>query len=332
MSKYLNKLDKILIAGAHGMVGKAINKALITRGSKNILTPSRKQLDLTQTDAVNNYFQKNCPDVVILSAAKVGGIEANRTQPADFIIDNLLIQNNIILSSFENKVKRFLFIGSSCIYPKFAKQPIEEEELMNGKLEETNEAYAIAKIAAIKTCAALKKQYDFDSICLMPTNLYGPGDRFNPKQSHVIPSLVLKFHDAKIKKLASVRCWGTGSPYREFLHVDDLGKACVISLESLDLRTEKGLKDKFGKNLDFVNVGTGKDIQIRDLVELIRQVVGYKGNIVWDTSMPDGTPRKLLNIDRIKSIGWEPSIELEEGLKEYYKYYLKCLEENNLRT
>ena len=288
---------------------------------------SRKELDLRDPLHVKKYLIDKKPDIVILTAAKVGGIEANRTQPADFIIDNLLIQNNVIIESWKNNVKRLLFVGSSCIYPKFADQPIREEALLAGKLEPTNEAYAIAKITGIKLCEALYLQHGFDAICLMPTNLYGEGDKFNIKESHVLPSLILKLHTAKEKSLNQVTCWGSGEPYREFLHVKDLASASLFALEKLDLNEyykETGL--------NFVNVGAGKDIKIKELVELVKHVVGYQGQILWDTSMPDGTPRKLLNIDRMTSLGWSQTIELKEGIKQYYSYFLECLHNKTLRT
>lgn len=324
---YTRKEDLVFVAGGYGMVGSAICQELKNRNYINILRPSRKELDLRDPLQVKEYFIEKRPEIVILTAAKVGGIEANRTQPADFIIDNLSIQNNVIIESWKCNVKRLLFVGSSCIYPKFAEQPINEESLLAGKLEPTNESYAIAKIAGIKLCEALYLQHGFDAICLMPTNLYGEGDRFNPQESHVLPSLILKLHAAKQESLNKVVCWGSGEPYREFLHVKDLASASLFALEKLNL-------EKYYKNtgLNFINVGTGKDIKIKDLVELVKDIVGYKGEIIWDTSMPDGTPRKLLNIDRMTSLGWSQTIKLKEGVEEYYSYFLECLRNKTLRT
>ena len=310
------------------MVGKSIYKSLRESGYQNLLTISREELDLVEVEKVNKWFKKNIPSVVIIAAARVGGIMANKNNPVEFLLDNLKIQNNLIEASFKNDVKRLLFLGSSCIYPKYANQPIQEESLLTGTLESSNDSYAIAKIAGIKLCEAMRKQYNFDAICLMPTNLYGPGDNYHLENSHVIPSLLRKFHEAKIQNKEYVTCWGTGKPMREFLHVNDLGKACKFVLEDWypDLNSED-----FG--LNFLNVGTGKDISIKDLAILIAKITSYKGEIRWDTIKPDGTPKKLLDISRITNLGWQPTISLEEGLTNTYKDFCNQLnkKEHNIR-
>ena len=319
-SKKINLDEKILVAGASGMAGSAIIRMLKKSGygleSKNgeILKPNRKELDLLNSIEVNNWFMVNKPSVVIIAAAKVGGILANENQPTDFLLENLKIQNNLIESSFKNGVKRLLFLGSSCIYPKFSQQPIKEEYLLDGVLESTNEWYAIAKIAGIKLCQALRKQHGFDAISLMPTNLYGPKDNYHPTNSHVMASLIKKFCEAKKNDLSTVTCWGTGKPLREFMHVDDLGKSVVFALENWDPFDERAPLDINGVPLNYLNVGTGKDISIEDLAKKISQAVNFKGDIIWDSSKPDGTPKKQLNIDKIKSLGWRPSIKLEDGI------------------
>ena len=310
------------------MVGRSIYKSLRESGYQNLLTISREELNLVEVEKVNKWFKKNKPSVVIIAAARVGGIMANKNNPVEFLLDNLKIQNNLIEASFKNDVKRLLFLGSSCIYPKYANQPIQEESLLTGTLESSNDSYAIAKIAGIKLCEAMRKQYNFDAICLMPTNLYGPGDNYHLENSHVIPSLLRKFHEAKIQNKDYVTCWGTGKPMREFLHVNDLGKACKFVLEdwSPDLNSEDFA-------LNFLNVGTGKDISIKDLAILIAQITSYKGEIRWDTIKPDGTPKKLLDISRITKLGWQPTISLEEGLTNTYKDFCNQLnkKEHNIR-
>tara|TARA_Y100000991_G_scaffold215488_1_gene206104 strand:+ start:1326 stop:2318 length:993 start_codon:yes stop_codon:yes gene_type:complete len=313
--------DKIAVFGSNGMAGGAICRALKKNGYLNLLTPKRGELDLSNFNKVENWFNLAKPDVVIIAAAKVGGIYANNNYPADFILENLKIQNNIIEIAWKGNVKKLLFLGSSCIYPKFSKQPISEEALLSGDLEPTNQWYAIAKISGIKLCEALKKQYNFNSISLMPTNLYGPGDNYHPKNSHVLPGLIRRFCEAKVKKQRQVVCWGTGSPYREFLHVDDLGQACVFALEKWDLDLENAPKDSSGETLSFLNVGTGSDISIKELANLIAKYVDYDGEIVWDTSKPDGTPKKQLDVRRINSIGWHSKINIEEGLRDTIKIY-----------
>ena len=310
------------------MVGKSIYKTFKENGYANILTISREKLDLAEVDKVNKWFEENLPSVVIIAAARVGGIMANKNNPVEFLLDNLKIQNNLIEASFKNGVKRLLFLGSSCIYPKYANQPIKEESLLTGSLESSNDSYAIAKIAGIKLCEAMRRQYNFDSICLMPTNLYGPGDNYHLENSHVIPSLLRKFHEAKLNNKEYVTCWGTGKPLREFLHVNDLGNACKFVLENWD--PNQNLDDF---RLNFLNVGTGKDLSIRDLALLIAKITNYNGEIRWDTSKPDGTPKKLLDISRIKNLGWEPTIPLEKGLQTTYFDFCKEIEkeDNKLR-
>lgn len=327
--KKINLEDKIFIAGASGMAGSAINKIFRDNnyGCKSIggeiLIPSRQELNLLDNFSVKQWFQQNKPAVVIIAAAKVGGIIANFENPAEFILENLKIQTNIIESSFEFGVKRLLFLGSSCIYPKFSKQPIKEEYLLQGSLEKTNEFYAIAKIAGIKLCESLRKQYSFDAISLMPTNLYGPNDNYHPTHSHVMASLIKKFIEAKKMSKSSVTCWGTGNPRREFMHVYDLGRAVLFALEYWSPEDKKSPRDEKGNILNHLNVGTGEDISIKSLANLIADIVNFKGEIIWDESKPDGTFQKKLNIEKIKSLGWEPTINLKEGI-------LKTINENNL--
>lgn len=306
MKGLINQYDRLFVAGHKGMAGSAICRSLRLNGYKNLLTASRDELDLLDLHAVQRWFAENRPNVVILAAAKVGGISANNTYPADFLLENLKIQTNVIETAWRSGVKRLLFLGSSCIYPKFAEQPIKEESLLTGALEPTNEWYAIAKIAGIKLCESLRKQYDFDAICLMPTNLYGPGDNYHPENSHVLPALIRRFHEAKQSGAESVTCWGTGTPMREFLHVDDLGNAVVFALENCSLQHE---------DLNFFNVGTGKDISIRELARSIATEIGFHGKIIWDQSKPDGTPRKLLDVSQLRKYGWHAKISLEKGLK-----------------
>ncbi len=336
VSKIINFNEKIFVAGATGMAGKSITNLLKKKGyglkdhGGVILTPSRSELNLTDNEAVVRWFESNRPTVVILAAAKVGGILANYEYPADFLIDNLKIQTNVIENAWKFGVKRLLFLGSSCIYPKFAKQPIKEEELLSGKLEFTNEPYAIAKIAGIKLCQALRRQYNFDAISLMPTNLYGPGDNYHLTNSHVFASLIYKFCHAEKKGLEKVVCWGTGRPFREFMHVDDLARAVIFLLENWDpLKYSDSTKKEKNVPLDFINVGTGKDISIFDLTNKIAKLTNFKGEIIWDKSKPDGTPRKVLDINRITSMGWKPSISLDEGIlrtiKEFREINFKFL-------
>ena len=322
----IEKSDKIFIAGHNGMVGRAILKELKESGygSHNggeILTAPRKKLNLLDEGKVKEWFNQNKPNVVVIAAAKVGGIYANNTYPTEFLLENLKIQNNLIQTSWEEGVKRLLFLGSSCIYPKYADQPIKEEYLLTGELEPTNENYALAKIAGIKLCQALRIQYGFDAISLMPTNLYGEGDNYHPKNSHVIPGLIKKFCDAKRENYSVVECWGSGKPMREFLNVSDLAKACRIALEKWNPDNIDSPKDDNGNKLYFLNVGTGKEISIRDLAEQIAQLVSFKGEIKWNNNYHDGTPKKILDVSRIKKLGWGPMISLKDGLKKTIKIY-----------
>ncbi len=332
MQKEINPNEKIFIAGSNGMVGRAIKKSLLKSGyglnenNGSLLTPSRAELDLLNFHEVESWFIKNKPTVVILAAAKVGGIHANNSMPADFILDNLKIQTNLIENSWKANVKRFLFLGSSCIYPKFAQQPIKEDSLLEGELEATNEWYSIAKIAGLKLCQALRNQYKFDAISLMPTNLYGPNDNYHPENSHVMAALISKFSKATLNSNSFVECWGSGSPLREFLHVDDLADAVVFCLENWQPNREDSPKDIFGNSLNHLNVGTGKDISIKQLADKISKLVGFKGEIIWDKSKPDGTPKKQLNISKISNLGWFPKISLDEGIKETISIYKKTYE------
>ena len=320
--------DKVVIFGANGMVGSAIHRLLKKRGYRKIYTPSRMQLNLSSQSAVKDWFRNYNPDIVIAGAAKVGGIFANSNYPADFILENLKIQTNIIETAWQNNVKKLLFLGSSCIYPKYANQPINEEELLKGELEETNQWYAVAKIAGIKLCESLNIQYQFNSISLMPTNLFGPGDNYHRENSHVLASLIRRFYEAKLNNDEFVTCWGTGNPLREFLHVDDLAEACLFALENWDVRNELAPKDINGNPLYYLNVGTGKDISIKELANLISELVGFKGKVKWDLSKPEGTPKKQLDISRIRNLGWEPKISLVDGLKSTIEQYAELDLEN----
>ena len=305
----IKKSDKIYIAGHRGMVGSACWRALEAEGYTNLIGKTSKELDLRNQKAVEEYIKAEQPVAIIDAAAKVGGILANDTYPYEFLMDNMLIQNNLIRSAHENNVPKFIFLGSSCIYPKFAPQPLKEEYLLTDSLEPTNEWYAIAKISGVKLIEALHKEYDRDYVSLMPTNLYGPNDNFDLKSSHVLPAMIRKFHEAKLNGNALVELWGTGSPMREFMHVDDLGKAVLFTLEN-----------RLGEHL--YNVGTGFDLTIKGLAELIQSIVGYKGKIIWDSSKPDGTPRKLMDIGKLNSRGWNSKIALEVGISETYSWFL----------
>lgn len=308
----MEKTSKIYIAGHKGMVGSAIYRKLIKEGFENIITRNSSDLDLRDQKAVTEFFSAEKPDYVFLAAAKVGGIIANNTYRADFLYENLQIQNNIIHSSYVNEVKKLLFLGSSCIYPKMASQPLKEEYLLTGLLEPTNEPYAIAKIAGIKMCDAYRDQYNCNFISVMPTNLYGYNDNYHPQNSHVLPALIRRFHEAKEQSLPNVTIWGTGSPKREFLFADDLAEACYYLMQNYD---EPGL----------VNIGTGEDISIKDLAILIKNIIGYSGEINFDITKPDGTPRKLMDVSKLHSKGWKHTIELEEGIKLAYKDFLDKL-------
>ncbi len=333
MKNLINLNERIFIAGANGMAGSSIKRNFIKEGyglKENggiILAPSRKELNLMNLNDVDNWFKLNNPTVVILAAAKVGGIYANSSLPADFIFENLKIQNNVIETAWRNKIKRFLFLGSSCIYPKLSKQPIKEEYLMSDYLEPTNKYYAIAKIAGLNLCEGLRNQYNFDCISLMPTNLYGPGDNYHPTNSHVMASLIKKFCEAKHNSDRKVTCWGSGKPLREFLHVDDLGKAVIFALEKWDPDSKNSPIDPMGNKLTHLNIGTGLVISIYDLAKKIAESVGFNGEIIWDSNKPDGTPIKQLNIDKVKSLGWEPKISLDIGIantiEDFKKNYLK---------
>ncbi|AOZ98517.1 GDP-L-fucose synthase family protein [Flavobacterium commune] len=302
----MNINSKIYIAGHNGMVGSAIYRNLIGRGFYNIVTRTSSELDLRDTVAVAAFFTQEQPDYVFLAAAKVGGIIANNTYRADFLYDNLMIQNNVIHQSYLHKVKKLLFLGSSCIYPKLAPQPLKEDYLLTGLLEPTNEPYAIAKIAGIKMCDAYRSQYGCNFISAMPTNLYGPNDNYDLQNSHVLPALLRKFHEAKINNYPEVTLWGDGSPLREFLHVDDLAEACHFLIQQYD-------------NLGHVNVGIGMDLSIKELAYLVKNIVGYEGEVIWDTSKPNGTPRKLMDVSKINQMGWKATIPLEKGIAKVYE-------------
>ena len=321
MKKLIHKKDSFFIAGHNGMVGSAIVRCLLKNGycepekGGKLFQPSKNELDLTDSVKVLSWFKKNKPDIVVLAAAKVGGIFSNSNNPFDFLSENLRIQQNVIESAWITGTKRFLFLGSSCIYPKNANQPIREEELLSGHLEQTNEAYAIAKISGLKLCEALRKQHNFDAIAVMPTNIYGPGDNYHSSDSHVFASFIRRFVMAKKSNLKSVTCWGSGQPLREFLHVDDLASACIFLLENWNPDNFDAPKDIKGNKLSFINIGTGTDLSIKSLAELVAKYCDFKGDILWDKSKPDGTLRKRLDISRINALGWEPTIELNKGIE-----------------
>lgn len=309
----MEKDSKIYIAGHRGMVGSAIHRKLQEKGFHNFVFRTSKELDLRNQQAVSDFFQTEKPEYVFLAAAKVGGIIANNTYRADFLYENLAIQNNVIHSAYETSVKKLMFLGSSCIYPKLAPQPLKEEYLLSGFLEETNEPYAIAKIAGIKLCEAYRTQYGCDFISVMPTNLYGPNDNYDLKNSHVLPAMIRKFHEAKVSNNESVTLWGTGSPMREFLHADDLAEACAYLMENYS-------------EPQFINVGTGIDITIKELAETVSKIVGFEGRLVWDTTKPDGTPRKLMDISKLHEQGWKHTIDLQEGISLAYQDFLEHYE------
>jgi GDP-L-fucose synthase len=311
----MHKSSRIFVAGHRGLVGSAIMRALISQGYKQINTAIRSELDLTDRREVINFFESEKPEYVFLAAAKVGGILSNSSYPADFIYDNLLIQTNVIDTAYRTGTKRLLFLGSSCIYPKFAPQPLKEEHLLTSALEESNEAYAIAKISGIKMCQAYEKQYGFDSICLMPTNLYGQNDNFDLHTSHVMPALIRKFHEAKMADSPSVNIWGTGTPKREFLLSDDLADGALFLMNQPRETIKSAAPD------GIFNVGTGKDITIKELCYLIADIVGYRGALEFDSSKPDGTPRKVLDVSRLSSLGWQAKTTLRNGILHAYQYF-----------
>ena len=310
----MEKDSKIYVAGHRGLVGSAIVRGLKAKGYTNIIGKTHKELDLMDNVAVEEFFKTEKPEYVFLAAAKVGGIYANSTYPADFIFQNLQIQQNVIGNAFKYNVKKLMFLGSSCIYPKMCPQPIKEEYLLSGYLEETNEGYALAKISGLKMCQFFNKQYGTNYISVMPTNLYGPYDNFSGINSHVMPALIRRFHEAKINNSPEVVVWGSGTPLREFLYSEDMADACIYLMETYE-------------GNDFFNIGTGKEITIKGLAELIKEVVGYEGKIVWDSTKPDGTPRKLLDVSRLEKAGWKYKMELKDGVKEAYKWFLEnCAE------
>jgi GDP-L-fucose synthase len=302
----MNPTSKIYIAGHRGMVGSAILRNLQNKGFTNFVLRTSQELDLRNQKKVEEFFEKEQPEYVFLAAAKVGGIHANNTYKADFLYENLMIQNNVIHQSYKNRVKKLLFLGSSCIYPKLAPQPLKEEYLLTGELEPTNEPYAIAKIAGIKMCDAYRNQYGCNFISAMPTNLYGQNDNYDLQNSHVLPAMLRKFHEAKQENKTTVELWGTGTPLREFLHVDDLAEACYFLMENYN-------------DYKQVNIGIGEEISIKDLALLIKKIVGYKGEIFWNTEKPNGTPRKLMDVSKINKMGWKAQISLEEGIKKVYQ-------------
>jgi GDP-L-fucose synthase len=305
----MNENSRIYVAGHNGLVGSAIWRELQRLGFKNLIGRRQREVNLLDAVAVQKFFAEAKPEFVFVAAAKVGGIHANSTQPAEFLFENLQIQNNLIHSAKQAGVRKLLFLGSSCIYPKLAPQPLKEEYLLTGPLEPTNEWYAIAKIAGIKMCQAYRRQYGCDFISAMPTNMYGPNDNYDLQTSHVLPALIRKFHDAKTNSAATVTCWGTGTPLREFLYADDLARACVFLMENYSEE-------------QFINVGSGSEITIRELSELVKRIVGFSGEIVWDKSKPDGTPRKLMDSSRLFALGWKPQVNLETGIRHAYEDFL----------
>ena len=315
----MNLNDKIYIAGHRGLVGSAIVRQLESRGFTNLLMRTHKELDLTNQAQVQNFFQQEKPDYVILAAAKVGGIHANNTYPADFIYQNMMIEANVINSAYENRVKRLLFLGSTCIYPKAVEQPMREDALLTDVLEPTNEPYALAKIAGIKLCESYNRQHGTDFRSVMPTNLYGINDNFHPENSHIIPALMRRFHEAKINNDSEVVVWGTGNAMREFLYVDDMAEASLFVLE-LDKRTYQANTKPM---LSHINVGSGKDVTIKEVAKTIKEVVGHKGKIIFDINKPDGAPRKLIDVSRLSNMGWRYSVDLKDGLSNTYRWYLE---------
>ncbi len=314
----MQKNAKIFVAGHRGLVGSALVRTLEKEGYTDLVLRTHRELDLLDQHAVADFFEKEKPEYVFLAAAKVGGIMANNTVPADFIYQNLVIETNIIESARKNNVTKLLFLGSSCIYPKFAEQPMKEEYLLTGTIEPTNEPYALSKIAGIKLCQSYNRQYGTNFIAVMPTNLYGQNDNFDLTSSHVLPALIRKFHEAKTTGAKEVVAWGTGSPKREFLHVDDLARACLFVMDNYNPTKEENEKGPI-----FMNVGTGEDITIKELTEMIKEIVGFEGAINWDTTKPDGAPRKLLDMTRLHSLGWKHSVELKDGIKKTYEWFLQ---------
>lgn len=310
------KDSKIYIAGHKGLVGSALVRALEKKGYTNLILRTHQELDLTCQTDVEKFFATEKPEYIFLAAAKVGGIIANNTYPAEFIYQNLIIEVNIIESARKSGVKKLLFLGTSCIYPKFAPQPMKEEHLLTGMIEPTNEPYALAKIAGIKMCQSYNRQYGTNFVAVMPTNLYGPNDNFDLTSSHVLPALIRKFHEAKVARAKEVVAWGTGSPKREFLHVDDLADACLFVMDNYN-----PTKEENESGLMFMNLGTGEDVSIKELTEMIKRIVGFEGAIVWDSSKPNGTPRKLLDVSKIHSLGWKHQIALKDGIKRAYEWY-----------
>jgi GDP-L-fucose synthase len=309
--------SKIYVAGHLGLVGSAVVRALRARGYKNLLLVAHRELDLTDQRSVTDFFQRERPHAVIMAAARVGGINANNTRPAEFIRDNLVIQDNVIDSAYRAGTEKFVFLGSSCIYPKLAPQPIKEEYLLTGALEPTNEWYAIAKIAGLKMCQAYRRQYGFNAISVMPTNLYGPGDNFDLQNSHVLPALIRRFHEARLRGDPTILIWGTGTPRREFLHVDDLADAVVFLMTTYD-------------NEQVINVGWGEDVTIRELAEMIAKTSGFQGRLVFDSTKPDGTPQKLLDTSRLSALGWRPKITLQAGIEQTYEWFKRHVSEARL--
>jgi len=309
MAFVMNENSRIYVAGHLGLVGSAIWRELERQGFKNLIGRRRREVDLLDAAAVQNFFAETKPEFVFMAAAKVGGIHANNTQPGAFLFENLEVQNNLIHTAHQSGVRKLLFLGSSCIYPKLAPQPLKEESLLAGPLEPTNEWYAVAKIAGIKLCQAYRRQYGCDFISAMPTNMYGPNDNYDLQSSHVLPALIRKFHDAKTSSAATVTCWGTGTPLREFLYADDLASACVFLMQNYSEE-------------QFINVGSGSEITIRELSELVKCIIGFPGEIVWDKSKPDGTPRKLMDSSRLFALGWKPKVKLENGIRLAYEDFL----------
>ncbi len=335
MDKEISYDDKILIAGGGGLAGNAILRSLQKYGygeaklGGKLFSPKRNELNFLHRDKVNQWFDINQPNVVVIAAAKVGGIFANDSYPADFLLENLKIQTNLIEIAWERNVKKLLFLGSNCIYPKYSKQPMKEESLLTGSLEETNQWYAIAKIAGIKLCESLRKQYGFNAISIMPANLYGPGDNFHSKNSHVLPAFIRRFYEAKKDSVEEVICWGSGSPRRDFLHVDDLGDASVFLLENWSTFEKNCPKSSNGEFLTYLNVGSGTDISIKELANLIADKTGYEGRIIWDETKPDGHPIKRVDIEKISNLGWAPKITLENGIMSTIEYFKTSIEKGS---